>query len=93
MNLLQAFLHDVHPQVEHQVEHMLSQATLTLLQLEALTQLMAVDGQLSSQLSDLHVRMMQEVGLGLEIRLATMGHSLVEYLVITVVVETQSVSP
>ena len=54
---------------------------------------MTVDGEFCGQLYDLHVRMMQEVGLGLEVGFAAVGHRLVQYLVIAPVVETQGVRP
>ena len=55
------------------MEHPLTESALTLLGLEALTQLIAVDGQVSSQRADGDVWVVHEVILGLEIGLATMN--------------------
>ena len=73
------------------MEHMLQQSVLAFLQLEALAQLMTVDGQLCCQLTDLIVRMVHEVGLSLEALLSTVLCSLKQDLTVTGIVELQSV--
>ena len=89
--LLQSLLHDVHTQVEHQVEYVLAQTALPLLQLEALAQLVAVDGQLRGQTADLHVGVLHKVTLRHEALLTAMSHGLGEDLVVSLVVELQVV--
>ena len=73
------------------MEHVLTEPALTFLRLETLTQLMTVDSQLHSQMTDVHVGMLHEVVLGLEALFAAMLHSLLQDLVIAIVVEVQVV--
>ena len=87
LEFLESVLDDIHTQIEHQMEHMLAKASLALLQLEALAQLMGIDGQSCGQTADIHIGMVHEIGLGLEIGLATMRYSLLEDLIIKIVVE------
>ena len=73
------------------MDHMLTKTILTLLQLETLTQLMAIDGQMGGQLTDLDVRMLNEIGLSNETLLATMRHSFFEYMVVAVILERNTI--
>ena len=79
LKFLQLVIHDIHTQVEHQMQHMLSETALAFLHLETLTQLMRVDGQSCRQIADIHIRMVHEIRLCHEIRLTTMRHSLLQY--------------
>ena len=75
------------------MQHMLLQTTLALLYLKAFTQLVAVDGQVCGQRSDIDIRVLHKVILSLKVRLARMLHGLLQNLVIQIVMESQSILP
>ena len=82
LDVLQALIDDVHTEVEYEMLDALAQATAAALQFKAATKLVVVNGQPCSQLAHGGVRMLHEILVGLEPRVAGMLHGLMQDAVV-----------
>ena len=90
-NLFQPAVEVVHAEVEHQMLGALAQRLHIVSRLLALGKRYLVHRHLGGEATDVDVIVIDEVSLGNESRVGTMGHRLAENLVVEVVAERQSI--